>query len=144
MTTTTSLPAAHVAPSWGLDLADLQPQLVADSPALNSEVALVMNAGTDTGCRITRALLTAGYRVAATGRHTTQLARIVQDTNASRLLAIAADPTDRTQMNKLAGRVETHFGRHIDLVICAEDSRRGALVGTAFRPTNGVIPVFAA
>jgi len=88
-------------------------------PSTHDEVALVMNAGTDAGFRIARSLLQAGYRVAVTGRHVTHLTRIIQGHSPARVLAIAADPTDWTQVTKLIDRVETGFERRIDLVVQA-------------------------
>lgn len=106
-------------------------------PGTDDRVALVMNAGTDAGFRITRRLLQAGYRVAVTGRHVTQLTRIIQGHSPTRVLAIAADPTDRTQVAKLVNRVESGFGRRIDLVVQARrDSRsktRGDIPSGAVR-----------
>jgi NADP-dependent 3-hydroxy acid dehydrogenase YdfG len=80
-------------------------------------VALVMNAGADTGPRRVKALLRAGYRVAVTGPHVTQLTRAIQGHSATQVLAIAADPTDRSQITKLVNKVEREFGRRIDLVV---------------------------
>jgi NAD(P)-dependent dehydrogenase (short-subunit alcohol dehydrogenase family) len=108
-----------------------------------SDVALVMNAGTDSGFRIARKMVRSGYRVAVSGRHTTQLTRIVAGFSATRVRAIAADPTDRSQVAKLVRRVESEFGRQIAFVVRAEDdadSRQNRVVSGArcgtFRPSS--------
>lgn len=62
-------------------------------------VALVMNADTDAGRQKVRTLLRAGYRVAA----------------------IAADPAGRSQITELVNKVESEFGRRIDLVVRGDD-----------------------
>ncbi|HKV19689.1 MAG TPA: SDR family NAD(P)-dependent oxidoreductase [Mycobacterium sp.] len=85
------------------------------------EVALVMNAGTDSGFRIARELVHSGYRVAVSGRQAMQLTRIVAGLSASRVRAIAADPTDKSQVAKLVRRVESGFGQQIAVVVRAED-----------------------
>jgi NAD(P)-dependent dehydrogenase (short-subunit alcohol dehydrogenase family) len=91
------------------------------TPINQAQVALVLNAGTDAGFRTARELLRAGCRVAVTGRNVTHLTRIIHGHSATRVLAIAADPTDRTQVSKLVKRVETGFGRRIDLVVRARN-----------------------
>jgi NAD(P)-dependent dehydrogenase (short-subunit alcohol dehydrogenase family) len=89
----------------------------------HNDVALVMNAGTDAGSRRVRELLRYGYRVAVTGRHVTHLARAIQGHSATRVLAIAADPTDRSQITRLVNKVESEFGRRIVLVVRAHDDK---------------------
>jgi len=87
----------------------------------HDDVALVMNAGTDAGSRRVGELLRDGYRVAVTGRHVTHLTRAIRGQSAARVLAIAADPADRSQVAKLVNKVESEFGRRIVLVVHAED-----------------------
>jgi NAD(P)-dependent dehydrogenase (short-subunit alcohol dehydrogenase family) len=84
-------------------------------------VALVMNGGSDAGPRRVRALLRAGYRVAVTGPYVTHLTRAIQGQSATRVLAIAADPADQSQVTKLVNRVESEFGGSIDLVMRDRD-----------------------
>jgi NAD(P)-dependent dehydrogenase (short-subunit alcohol dehydrogenase family) len=90
-----------------------------ESSISTGEVVLVVNAGEDAGHQIASALLHDGYRVAVTGRHATQLSRIVHGHSTERVMAVAADTEDRRQVEELLRRVERRFGRPIDAVICA-------------------------
>ncbi|MGV0714438.1 hypothetical protein ABQE93_03425 [Mycolicibacterium sp. XJ662] len=90
-------------------------------PTGEDHVALVLNAGTESGYRIARDLLCSGYRVAVTDRHAPRLTRILAGVSAKRVVAIAAEPSDTRQVFKLVERVQAVFGRRIELVIRAED-----------------------
>lgn len=76
-----------------------------------------MDAGTDAGYEAARSLLAAGHRVAATSRHVGQLSRIMHGYSASRVLAIAADSSDDSQVARLMGCVERRFGQAVTSVI---------------------------
>lgn len=86
-------------------------------PADQPKLFLVMDAGSDAGYFAARALLTAGYSVAVSGRHVGQLSRVVHGYSASRVYAVAADSTDQAQVMKLIAAVEHRFGRAITSVI---------------------------
>ena len=73
-------------------------------------VVLVLDAGTDAGCRIARKLLTDGHRVAISDRHPAELTRIMHGYPSSRVLAIAADTEDPAQLGRLLARVCDYFG----------------------------------
>lgn len=73
-------------------------------------VVIVPNAGTTDGYRTVRALLAAGHRVVATDRHATALVRLLHDSDADRLLLLAADTTDPDQWNRVLDRATTRFG----------------------------------
>lgn len=87
------------------------------APADHPKLFLVMDAGSDAGYFAARALLAAGYCVAVSGRHVSQLSRVVHGYSASRVLAVAADSTDQAQVMKLISAVERRFGRAITSVI---------------------------
>ncbi|WP_205874624.1 hypothetical protein [Mycobacterium camsae] len=86
-------------------------------PAIHPELFLVMDAGSDAGYFAARALLATGYSVAVSGRHVSQLTRVVHGYSASRVFAVAADSTDQAQVMKLISAVERRFGRAITSVI---------------------------
>ncbi|MDX1871544.1 hypothetical protein SBI67_05400 [Mycolicibacterium sp. 120266] len=73
-------------------------------------MVIVPNAGTTDGYRAVRALLAAGHRVVATDRHATALVRLLPDSDADRLLLLAADTTDPDQWNRVLERATTRFG----------------------------------
>jgi NADP-dependent 3-hydroxy acid dehydrogenase YdfG len=87
------------------------------------DVALVVDAGTDAGYELARELLGAGYRVAVTSRHATELARVVHGYSSSRVLAMAADIGDPAQFQRLIRRIQDRFGR-VDLILRAGDSSK--------------------
>ncbi|MGE2691927.1 SDR family NAD(P)-dependent oxidoreductase [Mycolicibacterium pulveris] len=93
---------------------------IPDRRVVREEVVLVMNAGTESGYRTARDLLRRGYRVAVTDRSATRLARILTGISATQVLAIAADPTDNGQLERIVEKAEHVFGRRIDMVIDAE------------------------
>jgi hypothetical protein len=90
-----------------------------DATGAQGDVVLVVNAGTDAGYQIARDLLRAGYRVAATSRHAAELTRIMHGYSPSRVLTIAADTGDPTQVRLLINRIRSRFGR-IDVVMRAD------------------------
>jgi hypothetical protein len=73
------------------------------------DVALVVNEGTDAGYELARELLRMGYRVAVTGRHATELARIMHGYSASRVLALVADISDPAQFQRVIRRIRNQF-----------------------------------
>ena len=74
------------------------------------EVVVILNAGTDAGRRLASHLLCDGYRVAISGRHATQLTKIMHGYPSSQVFAVAADPDDPVQLARLHARVSEHFG----------------------------------
>lgn len=86
------------------------------SAGSDGAVVLIMDANTETGCQLARALLQTGYRVAVTDRDAAGLARIMHGHNASRVMAVAADASDPKQRAQLVARFTRRFGR-IDAVI---------------------------
>jgi NAD(P)-dependent dehydrogenase (short-subunit alcohol dehydrogenase family) len=91
--------------------------VIESSAAAHVEVVLVTNAAGDAGYQIALDFLRNGYRVAVTSRHTTQLTRIVDGHSRDRVIAVAADTSDRRQISELVRRVESRFGRPIDAVV---------------------------
>ena len=82
------------------------------------EVVLVLNAGTDAGHRLARALLDAGYLVAVTDRHAGKLARILHGYSASQVFAIAADSAG---LELLVDRVQQRFAHPVSRIVDAAD-----------------------
>jgi NAD(P)-dependent dehydrogenase (short-subunit alcohol dehydrogenase family) len=79
-------------------------------PPADSDVVLVLNAGSDAGYRTARDLLAGGRRVAVVSRYPTDLARILHGYDSSRVLALAADTDVREQWDRVASRVESRLG----------------------------------
>jgi NAD(P)-dependent dehydrogenase (short-subunit alcohol dehydrogenase family) len=77
---------------------------------ISDPVVLVLDAGTDTGCRIARKLLSDGRRVAISDRHPAELTRIMHGYPSSQVLAIAADTEDPAQLGRLFAHVCDYFG----------------------------------
>ena len=85
------------------------------TPQIQDQVALVTGANAGMGLATARALLEAGYRVAATDLHTEQVA----DTLASfgeRLACFTMDVSEQAQVYRACSQVEARFGR-IDVCI---------------------------
>ncbi|TQC50423.1 SDR family NAD(P)-dependent oxidoreductase [Rhodococcus sp. WS4] len=99
-------------------------------------VVVVTAAGSEQGRRTAQELLDSGWCVAVTARTVAELARIMPGMSGHRLLAVAADPGDPRQVERLLDRVLGRFGR-IDSVLGAESSivsawrRRTPSEGTA-------------
>jgi NADP-dependent 3-hydroxy acid dehydrogenase YdfG len=91
----------------------------------DTPVALILNAGTDTDCRIARELLAAGRRVAVVGRRTTDVTRVLHGHSWRQVWAIAADTDDEAQLNRVIATVQRRFGR-IDSIIDADRGTCGA------------------
>lgn len=87
------------------------------SAGSDGAVVLIMNADTESGYQLARALLRSGCRVAVTGRYVAGLAKIMHGYNSSRIIAIAAEVADPSQLHQLVDKVEQRFGRCIDAVI---------------------------
>jgi len=85
------------------------------SPAISDQVALVTGANAGMGLATTRALLAAGYRVAATDLHTDTVAR-ESATHGERLACSTMDVGDPQAVDRACGAIEAHFGR-IDVCI---------------------------
>jgi NAD(P)-dependent dehydrogenase (short-subunit alcohol dehydrogenase family) len=100
-----------------------------ESSVPDGGIVLVMNAGEDAGHQIARDLLRDGYRVAVTSRHATQLIRIIHGHSTKRVMAVAADTSDRRQVEELVRRVESRFGCPIDAVVCATGMNGGETGG---------------
>lgn len=81
-----------------------------------SIVAIVLNAGTDTGLATAHSLLADGHRVVVTARHADALVRITHGYSADRIYAIAADTSDRHQLDQVLARTRAHFGR-VDMIV---------------------------
>jgi NAD(P)-dependent dehydrogenase (short-subunit alcohol dehydrogenase family) len=81
------------------------------APLSNGPVVLVLDAGTDHGFTIARALLEAGCLVVATDRHAKDLVRICHGYSGDRVLLVAADVTDPGQLTRLLSRGRERFGR---------------------------------
>ncbi len=85
------------------------------APAIRDQVALVTGANAGMGLATTRALLDAGYRVAATDLHTTQVARALSAFG-ERLACFTMDVSDVDQVHAACTQVEAQFGR-IDVCV---------------------------
>jgi NAD(P)-dependent dehydrogenase (short-subunit alcohol dehydrogenase family) len=97
-----------------------------------SKVVLILDAGTDAGCRIARDLLRDGHRVAISGRHPAELARIMHGYPSSRVLAIAADTEDPTQLRRLLARVRDYFGTDRLYTVASPTVDDGKVAATHF------------
>jgi NADP-dependent 3-hydroxy acid dehydrogenase YdfG len=86
-------------------------------------VVLITHADSDAGHRRAGALLADGRRVAVTARHVTKLARILTGHSTERVVALAADVDDPTQLEKLLQRTTAKLGA----VTWIMDGRTGAL-----------------
>jgi NAD(P)-dependent dehydrogenase (short-subunit alcohol dehydrogenase family) len=93
----------------------------------DSPFVLVLDAGTDRGYRLARALLAAGNRVVAVDRNAARLARIGHGHSSARLFLIAADTTDPAQAEQVLARAHAHFGEAPPtLALCADYRRSSA------------------
>ena len=79
-------------------------------------VALVLEAGSDNGLATARSLLADGHRVVVTDRHGGTLVRITHGYPADRVFAIAADTSDRHQLDQVLARTRARFGR-VDMIV---------------------------
>lgn len=86
-----------------------------DTPAIADQVALVTGANAGMGLAIVRALLDAGYRVAATDLRTDAVAEAMAS-HGDRLACFVMDVSDSAQVRAVCGEVEAHFGR-IDVCV---------------------------
>lgn len=86
-----------------------------DTPAIADQVALVTGANAGMGLAIVRALLEAGYRVAATDLRTDAVAEAMAS-HGDRLACFVMDVSDSGQVRAVCGEVEAHFGR-IDVCV---------------------------
>ncbi|MFD9665478.1 SDR family NAD(P)-dependent oxidoreductase [Rhodococcus sp. NPDC059968] len=84
-------------------------------------VVLVTAAGSEQGTRTAQELLESGWCVAVTARTVAELVRIMPGMSSHRLLAVAADPADPRQVERLLDRVVGRFGR-IDSVLGTESA----------------------
>lgn len=84
-------------------------------PAIQDQVALVTGANAGMGLAITRALLDAGYRVAATDLSTNQVADTLA-AHGDRLYCLTMDVSDRAQVHSACAQIEERFGR-IDVCV---------------------------
>jgi NADP-dependent 3-hydroxy acid dehydrogenase YdfG len=81
-----------------------------------SIVAVVLDAGTDTGLATAHSLLADGHRVVVTARHAGALVRITHGYPADRVYPVAVDTSDRDQLDQLLTRVRARFGR-VDMIV---------------------------
>lgn len=86
-----------------------------DTPAISDQVALVTGANAGMGLAITRALLDAGYRVAATDLRIDDVAQALA-VHGDRLGCFVMDVSDAAQVQAVCGEVEARFGR-IDVCV---------------------------
>lgn len=84
-------------------------------PPIRDQVALVTGANAGMGLATTRALLEAGYRVAATDLQTTQVASVLAS-HGDRLACFTMDVSDQTQVHAACDAIEARFGR-IDVCV---------------------------
>ncbi|MBI3690745.1 MAG: SDR family NAD(P)-dependent oxidoreductase [Mycolicibacterium aromaticivorans] len=97
------------------------------NPTKDSPFVLVLDAGTDRGYRLARALLAAGNCVVAVDRNAARLARIGHGHSSARLFLIAADTTDPKQAEQVMARAHAHFGEAPPtLALCADYRRSSA------------------
>jgi len=85
------------------------------TPPIANQVALVTGANAGMGLATARALLDAGYRVAATDLHTEQAAASLKGYG-DRLACLTMDVSDRAQVHAACDRIESLFGR-IDVCV---------------------------
>jgi NADP-dependent 3-hydroxy acid dehydrogenase YdfG len=88
---------------------------------ISPTVVLVLDGDTDAGFTLARNLLADGCRVVVTARQAGQLVRVMHGYPAERVLALAADTTNRDQWSRVVERTMQRFGR-LDTVIRAEDA----------------------
>lgn len=86
-----------------------------NAPPIRDQVALVTGANAGMGLATTRALLDAGYRVAATDLHTEQVASTLGGAG-DRLACFTMDVSDLAQVHAACAQVEQRFGR-IDVCV---------------------------
>ncbi len=86
-----------------------------NAPPIQGQVALVTGANAGMGLATTRALLDAGYRVAATDLHTGQVASALGAAG-DRLACFTMDVGDLAQVHAVCTQVEQRFGR-IDVCV---------------------------
>jgi 3-oxoacyl-[acyl-carrier protein] reductase len=89
--------------------------ITTNAPPIRDQVALVTGANAGMGLATARALLDAGYRVAATDLHTDQVARVLADFG-DRLACFTMDVSDITQVHAACDQIEARFGR-IDVCV---------------------------
>ena len=85
------------------------------APPISDQVALVTGANAGMGLATVRALLDAGYRVAATDLHTGQVADTLA-AHGQRLACWSMDVSQQAQVHAACARIEAHFGR-IDVCV---------------------------
>ena len=85
------------------------------APPLQDQVALVTGANVGMGQATVRALLQAGYRVAATDLSTAQVAAALVSFG-DRLACFTMDVGDQAQVHAACSQIEAHFG-HIDVCV---------------------------
>ena len=100
-------------------------------------VVLVLDGDTDAGYRMAHELLADGCKVAVTGRHPDGVVRVMHGYSAERVMAVAADMTDRRQWNRVTQLVRDRFGR-LDSVV-----RAGGTTGSS-EATGGTTGASAA
>lgn len=87
------------------------------APRISDQVALVTGANAGMGLATVRALLDAGYRVAATDLDTAQVAQSLAPAVASgQLLCLRMDVSEREAVHQACSAIEQHFGR-IDVCV---------------------------
>jgi 3-oxoacyl-[acyl-carrier protein] reductase len=87
------------------------------TPAITDQIALVTGANAGMGLATTRALLDAGYRVAATDLDTAHVAReFAQAVAAGRLFCARMDVSDIAEVHAACDAIEQQFG-HIDVCV---------------------------
>lgn len=85
------------------------------APPLREQVALVTGANAGMGLATTRAMLEAGYRVAATDLRTESVAAALA-VHGDRLRCFTMDVGDQAAVHTACDRIEAHFGR-IDVCV---------------------------
>ena len=86
------------------------PHFLAKAPPIAQQVALVTGANSGMGLATTRALLEAGYRVAATDLATTRVAQELSGFG-EQLACFTMDVSDHARVDAACSEVEAHFGR---------------------------------
>jgi 3-oxoacyl-[acyl-carrier protein] reductase len=86
-----------------------------NSPAITDQVALVTGANAGMGLATARALLAAGYRVAATDLQTTQAEQALRE-HGDRVFCLPMDVSDRARVHAACDAIEARFGR-IDVCV---------------------------
>ena len=85
------------------------------APPLREQVALVTGASAGMGLATTRALLDAGYRVAATDLRTADVAQTLE-AHGERLVCVTMDVSDQAAVHAACDQIEGRFGR-IDVCV---------------------------